>query len=85
MAALQEQFGSAKAAYEKQESNMDAVEVSHFKRLVDQIKRSPYIAEITAQNCGGCHMRVSNDCLKKAKMGEIAICDQCSRIVYIDN
>lgn len=80
---LKGQLGDAVKVYQEQISQMDVKNVSIFESLKTQIKRAPYIAEISDQNCGGCHMRVSNDILKRAKMGEISHCDQCSRVVYV--
>ena len=82
---LKSNLGASKAAYKEQIEKMDPKEVSLFTLLVDQIKRTPYLVELSDQNCGGCHMRVSNDVLKKAKMGELARCDQCARVVYFDS
>ncbi len=81
---LKSNLGASQAAFKQQIEKMDPKEVSLFTLLVDQIKRTPYLVELNDQNCGGCHMRVSNDVLKKAKMGELARCDQCARVVYFD-
>jgi len=80
---LRSRLGDAEQDYRIQISKMDALEVALFENFSKQIKRPPYIAELSGQNCGGCHMRVSNDVYKQAKMGELARCDQCARLVYI--
>lgn len=82
---LQSQLESAEAACREQIDKMPADDVAVFSSLTEQVRRAPYIVEVSGQNCTGCHMRVSNDILKKAKMGEIARCDQCARIVYFDS
>lgn len=81
---LKAQLGDAESAYSEQTTKMDATDVQLFELLKTQIKRPPYIAEMTGQNCGGCHMRVSNDVSKQAKIGEMARCDQCARVIYFD-
>ena len=81
---LKGRLGEAESAYSDQTAKMDPADVQLFEVLKTQIKRSPYIAEMSGQNCGGCHMRVSNDVSKQAKIGEMVRCDQCSRVVYVD-
>lgn len=81
---LKSQLGNAESAYSEQSVKMEPADVQLFELLKDQIKRPPYIAEMTGQNCGGCHMRVSNDVSKQAKIGEMARCDQCARVIYFD-
>ena len=81
---LEGQLGAAELAYREQTTKMAAADVQLFELLKTQVKRAPYIAEMTGQNCGGCHMRVSNDVSKQAKIGEMTRCDQCSRIIYFD-
>ena len=85
LAGLNSQLEEAEANYAGQVAKMSPKDVSVFEILVQQINREPYIVEVQDQKCSGCHMRVSNDILKKAKMGEVARCDQCSRIVYFNS
>jgi uncharacterized protein len=81
---LQLQLKDAEAEYLAQAKQMTPEDVASFELLLTQVNREPYITEITGQKCGGCHMRVSNDILIKAKIGEMSRCDQCSRILYVD-
>lgn len=81
---LKGQLKDAENEFVAQKQLMSSQDVALFELLVEQCSREPYIVEIIGQKCGGCHMRVSNDILKKAKIGEISRCDQCSRIVYVD-
>ncbi len=73
----------AEVALEDQKSRMDVEHLRFFERLKTQIKRTPYIVELSGQQCTGCHMRVSNDILKKAKIGSVVACDNCGRMVYV--
>jgi len=82
---LKSRLGDAETAYGNQCEKMDPAQVSLFEKLTDQIKRAPYVAGVTGQNCGGCHMRVSNDVYKQAKMGELARCDQCGRVLFFES
>ncbi|MCG8526637.1 MAG: C4-type zinc ribbon domain-containing protein [Opitutales bacterium] len=82
---LKAELSSANSAFDEQKSTVGEADFRLFEGLSRRVKRPPYIVELTGQNCGGCHMRVSNDVLKKAKMGEITYCDQCSRLVYFDS
>ena len=85
LSTLQSQLEAAETAYREQIDKMPADDVAVFESLVQQIRRGPYVVTVSEQNCSGCHMRVSNDILKKAKMGQVARCDQCSRLVYFDS
>jgi uncharacterized protein len=91
IAESQVKFEGVKANHKRSElaygslaSSMEAAAVSQFERLTEQVKRGPYIVALHGQNCGGCHMRVSNDVLKRARMGELVPCDQCARLTYIE-
>lgn len=82
---LEARLGDAEGTYETQAESMDEERIQLFQILVQQVKRPPYLTSITGQNCGGCHMRVSNDVLKQARMGELVKCDQCGRVLYIES
>lgn len=57
--------------------------IEAYDRTRSQTKRPPYVVKIEHQNCGGCHLRVSNDVLTMASSSQEAVlCDQCSRIVF---
>jgi len=72
-------------ALERQKSEIGEELFHVFDRLKDRVKRPPYVTQVAGQNCGGCHMRVSNDVYKKTRIGELAYCDQCSRLLYFDS
>jgi predicted nucleic acid-binding Zn-ribbon protein len=84
LARLESEKGAAHQAYDDQAKVIPEKEMRLFEQLKARIQRRPFMVEVQDQNCGGCHMRVSNDVYKKAKMGELAFCDQCSRLVYFD-
>jgi uncharacterized protein len=81
--ALSARVGDAEAARLKQVESMNPDLVAQFEALVKQIRRPPYIAQLNAQSCGGCHMRVSNDVFKQARMGQAVQCDQCGRLLFV--
>lgn len=55
-----------------------------YDRVRRMAKRPPYVVAIEAQQCTGCHLRVSNEVARAAQnAGEPHLCDQCSRIVYV--
>jgi uncharacterized protein len=72
----------AEAAFRQQVGCMEADLVAQFEALVKQIRKPPYITQLNVQSCGGCHMRVSNDVFKQARMGQAARCDQCGRLLF---
>ena len=57
--------------------------LSAYERLGSRIKL-PVIVPINTQNCGGCHLRVSNETLEQSRKGEeLTTCDNCGRVVYL--
>ena len=57
--------------------------LSAYERLGSRI-RLPVVVPINIQNCGGCHLRVSNETLEQSRKGEeLTTCDNCGRVVYL--
>jgi predicted nucleic acid-binding Zn-ribbon protein len=57
--------------------------LEQYDRVKKLVKRAPYVAQVEAHKCGGCHLRVSNEVSRGAlNAGEPHFCDQCARIVY---
>ncbi len=74
LAAAREQVAAARAP-------IDAPSL----RLYDRVaaRHVLAIAPIRGGKCGGCHLKVSSEIESAARKGEnLAICDQCGRIVY---
>ncbi|OPZ72849.1 MAG: putative zinc ribbon domain protein [Verrucomicrobia bacterium ADurb.Bin474] len=83
--SIASELKTASAALEKTQKDVPQTLMASYSRLKSQGKRPPCIVPVRDQCCGGCHMKVSNDTLKKARMGELAACDQCSRILYVED
>jgi uncharacterized protein len=57
--------------------------LSHYDRVKKLTRRGPYVVPIKSHQCGGCHLRVSNEVSHGVlKAQEPYFCDQCARIVY---
>ena len=73
----------AKAVLEAARAEANEDYLGHYDRVKKLTKRPPYVVTIESQQCGGCHLRVSNEVSKSAfDHGEPHFCDQCARIVY---
>lgn len=48
------------------------------------IKRPPVVVPLQNQQCGGCHLRVSNEIEAAARAFKPVICDQCGRLLYVE-
>jgi predicted nucleic acid-binding Zn-ribbon protein len=73
------------ARAEVAESRVDVAAdyIEQYDRVKKMVKRAPYLANIEAHKCGGCHLRVSNEVSRGARdAGEPHFCDQCARMVY---
>ena len=58
--------------------------VSTYQRLRDG-KRGAVIVPIKAEQCSGCHMKVSPNLINEVKRGQsLMACESCSRIVYLE-
>ena len=80
---LNAEVQSAEADYSQSRESVDPEALEIYDRTKSQVKRPPYISAIEAQNCCGCHLRVSNEVQGLVISGEeIIACDQCPRIVY---
>lgn len=80
---LNDDHEEAKVNYLESRKLVDSDSLAIYDITKTQVKRPPYISAIEAQNCSGCHLRVSNDVLGIAISGEeIIACDQCARIIY---
>ena len=60
------------------------------RRLYDRIaaRNMPAIVPVNGAKCGGCHLKISSEVESAARgkgvdiAGQLAVCDQCGRIVY---
>ncbi len=83
-ANLKSELDGARAAFEAAEAEVAKPYMSVYKRVRLGLK-FPIIVPVTAQKCGGCHMKVSAALDFDARTGnEIITCDNCHRIVYMD-
>ncbi|WPJ95503.1 hypothetical protein SH580_18970 [Coraliomargarita algicola] len=90
IAQLGERENNLKASVDEAKANVEAARsaadenyLGHYDRVKTLCKRPPYVAQIEAHKCGGCHLRVSNEVSSGALLaGEPHFCDQCARIVY---
>jgi len=80
---LEASVDEAKAAVETARTAADENFLGHYDRVKKLSKRPPYVAQINAHKCDGCHLRVSNEVSSGALIaGEPHFCDQCARMVY---
>lgn len=80
---LKASIEQARADLQDARTTVDEDDLGNYDRVRKLVKRAPYVARITAQKCGGCHLRVSNEISRQAQnAGELHYCDQCARIVY---
>ncbi|WP_269525542.1 zinc ribbon domain-containing protein [Coraliomargarita parva] len=81
---LEASLGEAQAALALSREGVEDNFLENYDRVRKMTKRPPYVVQVEAHKCGGCHLRVSNDVAKEAMhYGEPHYCDQCARIVYI--
>lgn len=81
---LESSVGTAREKVVESRVGVDVIYLEQYDRVKKLVKRAPYLAQIKAHVCSGCHLRVSNEVSCSAKDGnEPSFCDQCARMVYL--
>ena len=81
---LQASLSDAEAKVSEAREGVETLYLEQYDRVRKTVKRPPYVAEVKAHKCNGCHLRVSNDVARAVlNAGEPHFCDQCARMVYI--
>lgn len=71
------------AKAEESRTGVDAGFLEQYERVKKMMKRPPYIAQIEAHKCSGCHLKVSNEVERNVRDPDTPqFCDQCARMVY---
>jgi predicted nucleic acid-binding Zn-ribbon protein len=82
--ALAEAFQAAEKEAEAARAPVEEPALRIYDRMA--ARGMPVVVPIHDGKCGGCHLKVSSEVESasrgKGPPGELAICDQCSRIVY---
>ncbi len=56
--------------------------MEHYSRLLEQLPDP--LAPVDGQNCGGCHLRLSETTLERVRAErEVVTCENCSRFLYL--
>lgn len=83
-AGLKEELKGAEQQVEAARAAVAAPGLRIYDRLA--VRTMPAVVPIRGGKCGGCHLKVSSDAdsaSRSSKAGaELAVCDQCGRIVY---
>lgn len=73
----------AKAKVSESRTDVDSLYLEQYDRVKKTVKRAPFVVQIEAHKCSGCHLRVSNDVARGVlNASEPHFCDQCARMVY---
>ncbi|MGK0309907.1 MAG: putative nucleic acid-binding Zn-ribbon protein [Lentimonas sp.] len=83
-ATLSASLEEAEAKVAESRIDVNTLYLEQYDQVKKTVKRPPYIAEIKAHKCSGCHLKVSNDVARAVfNAGEPHFCDQCARMVYV--
>ncbi len=83
MADVENQLRDAALQFESASQGIDARYLNAYRRMAAGMKL-PVVVALERQKCLGCHLRVSNEVLEKARKGAVlTTCDNCGRVVYL--
>ena len=75
---------SARAKVTKSRIDIDTNYLEQYDRIKKMMKRAPYVVQIEAHKCSGCHLKVSNEVMRGVRNANTPqFCDQCARMVYV--
>lgn len=82
-ATLGASLAAAKAKVAESRAQVDKSYLEHYDQVKKTVKRVPFVVQIKAHKCGGCHLKVSNEVARAVlHPGKPHFCDQCARMVY---
>ena len=74
----------AEAKVAESRTSVEALYLEQYDRVKKTVKRPPFVAQIEAQKCRGCHLKVSNEVANAVlNANKPQFCDQCARMVYL--
>ena len=74
----------AEAKVAESRTSVEALYLEQYDRVKKTVKRPPFIAQIEAHKCSGCHLKVSNEVANTVlNANKPQFCDQCARMVYL--
>ena len=79
----QPEFEDVKKQMAKLEKDIEPAKLAKYKAL-KQDGIFPVIVPLVDHRCGGCRMEVSKVILDKLKAGEVHECEQCRRLIFIE-
>tara|TARA_R100000027_G_scaffold67753_2_gene68563 strand:+ start:4133 stop:4822 length:690 start_codon:yes stop_codon:yes gene_type:complete len=83
-ADFRERLSGMKEDVEGRRAEVDADLLSKYDSLWKQIKRPPVLVPLANHTCGGCHLRVSNEIDAEVQAFNVAYCDSCGRMLFVE-
>lgn len=65
----------------EQNVNMNALEI--YKKLMADKKGEALVPVVEGTSCGFCRLKLTPQTINNAKRGDITLCDNCSRMIYV--
>jgi len=82
--SLREQLAGLEKEVEARRDAVDAGLLETYDSLWAHIKRPPVVVPLKDQQCGGCHLRVSNEIEAAVQAFKPIVCDQCGRLLFVE-
>jgi Zn-ribbon protein, possibly nucleic acid-binding len=83
-ASLEAELAQAQEAFAQARTAVDEPSLRVYDRVA--ARQTPVIVAIRGGKCSGCHLKISGEVDSVARKGEkLATCDQCGRIVWLED
>lgn len=82
---VEREIADKQAARQQSLETMPKTLSGQYERLRNSGNRGRALVPIRNEQCGGCHMRVSQNLINEVRRGQrLMTCESCSRIVYLE-
>lgn len=79
------ELGDAAREVEEARGKVSASDLGVYDYIKSQKKRAPYVVPVVARTCAGCHLKISQEDMARARSHEaIECCPNCGRIFYAE-
>lgn len=80
--SLKQKYKETKSLRDAHEQNVSQNSLEIYKKLIAD-KKGEALVPVTDGACGFCRLKLTPQTINNAKRGDIALCDNCSRMIYI--
>ena len=80
---LKQKYKETKSLREAHAQNVNQNALEIYQKLLADKKGEPMVAVLDGATCGYCRLKLTPQTINNAKRGDITLCDNCSRMIYL--